>query len=181
MPDDRDAIPTVLCKPYLVEYATLDDRLRASIDATAAVEGLVAEKLPTYERQAQQQFLECLDAMQWGAKRSESHAAARALFDRLFWSWRDESLRIVDLDWPSPPYGLDLAWSPATTAMFAELWAALAPMWKDLRPAFDHARGEGELVGRFEDFAAYARAWGDMLRVAADDRSLGLIVVRFDG
>jgi hypothetical protein len=178
--DDEEQIPTVLCKPYLIEYATLDDRLRASMDAPDAVANLAAERLPTYERLAQQQFLECLDAMQWGAKRSESQAAARALFDRLFWSWRDESLRIVELDWPSPPFGLDLAWSPGTLAMFAELWDALAPMWPTLRPAFDRALSEGELVGRFEDFAAYARAWGDILRHGASDGSLGLVVVRFD-
>ena len=53
-------------------------------------------------------------------------------------------------------------------------------MWKDLRPAFDRAAGEGELVGRFEDFANYARAWGDVLRHGANDEMLGLIVVRFD-
>lgn len=181
MPIDREEIPTVLCKPYLVDYASLDDRLRAFLDVPAAVERLVTERLPTYERQAQQHFLECLDAMRWGNDRGESHAAARALFDRLFWSWRDESLRIVELDWPSPPYGLDLAWSPGTLAMFAELWAALAPMWKTLRPAFDQALAEGELVGRFEDFSNYARAWGDVLRHGASDDSLGLIVVRFDG
>ena len=176
---DELPIPTVLCKPYLVDFASLDDRLRASIDAPAAVADLVAERLPNYERQSQQQFLECLDAMQWGAARGESHAAARAMFDRLFWSWRDEQLRIVDVD--AMPYGLDLAWSPGTLAMFAELWGALAPMWKELRPAFDRALSEGELVGRFEDFATYARAWGDVLRHGASDGSLALIIVRFDG
>ena len=171
-----DLPPAVLCKPFLVQYSTLDDRIRAFGDVRAAVADLAPEPLPTYERIAQQQFLECLDAMSW-AKRGEAHTAARSLFDRLFWSWRSDDLRIVELE--SVPFALDTAWSPPTVNLFGELWRPLAPALDGLRAAFERAAGEGELVGRFDDFNQYARAWGEIVTRGARDE-LGLIVVRFE-
>lgn len=168
--------PAVLCKPFLLDFSTLDDRIRAYGDIHDAVSDLQAEPLPAYERLAQQQFLECLDAMSWG-QQTDAHAAARAMFDRLFWSWRTEELRIVEID--RIPFALDSAWSPNTVRLFAELWQQLSPALDGLRQAFDRAAGEGELVGRFDDFRKYAHAWGDILvRGAADDR--GLIVVQYE-
>ena len=178
--DSNDvAPPAIRCRPYIVEFDTLPDRLHAyGNDVRAAVEDLVPEPLPTDERQAQQHFLECLDAMSWQGH-DEAQAAAKTLFDRLFWSWRSEELRIVELD-GSPPFGLDSAWSPSTVALFTQLWAALEPELKKIRPAFDRAASEGELVGRFEDFVAYAKAWGNAIR-RANEIEAGLIVVSVEG
>jgi hypothetical protein len=168
--------PAVLCKPYLIDFESLEDRIRAFGGSREVVHDLSPESLPAYERLAQQQFLECLDAMSWGAQ-GEAHAAARALFDRLFWSWRSEELRIIEVD--REPFGLDSAWSPPTVKLFAELWRQLAPVLDGLRPAFERALGEGELVGRFDDFRSYAHAWGDILERGSAD-GLGLIVVQFE-
>lgn len=177
MPSDLPPPPAVLCKPFLIEFESLEDRIRAfGGDMRDAVDDLSPEPLPNYERLAQQQFLECLDAMSW-RHHSEAHAAARALFDRLFWSWRSEDLQIVQID--RVPFGLDSAWSPATVKLFADLWTELSPVFAKLREPFETAAGNGELVGKFEDFVAYARAWGNVLSCGADaDR--GLIIVQFE-
>jgi hypothetical protein len=168
--------PAILCKPFLVDFSTLEDRIRAFGGVREAVADLTPEPLPGYERLAQQQFLECLDAMSWG-QQGEAQAAARAMFDRLFWSWRSEELRIVEINFV--PFALDTAWSPPTVKLFAELWTQLAPVLDGLRPAFDRALGDGEIVGRFEDFRKYAHAWGDILERGAGDE-LGLIVVQYE-
>lgn len=168
--------PAILCRPFLVDFATLEDRIRAFGGIREAVGDLTPEPLPTDQRIAQQQFLECLDAMSWG-EQGEAHAAARAMFDRLFWSWRSEDLRIVELD--RAPFALDSAWSPPTVKLFAELWTPLGPALDSLRQAFDRAASEGELVGRFDDFRRYARAWGHILERGAAE-GLGLIVVQYD-
>lgn len=176
--DENTAPPAIRCRPYVVEFDRLPDLLRGyGNDVRAAVEDLTPEPLPSDERLAQQQFLECLDAMGWHG-RDEAHGAARALFDRLFWSWRSEDLRIVEIDGP-PPFALDSAWSPETVTLFAQLWQALEPELKKIRPAFDRAASEGELVGRFEDFVAYAKAWGAAI-TRAHDVDAGLIVVQFE-
>ena len=176
LPPNLPSTPSVLCKPFLIDFPTLDDRIRAFGDVREAISDLTPEPLPAYERLAQQQFLECLDAMSWG-QQTDAHAAARAMFDRLFWSWRSEDLRIVEID--RIPFALDSAWSPNTAKLFAELWSQLSPVLDRLREAFDRAASEGELVGRFEDFRKYAHAWGDILVRAAEDE-LGLIVVQYE-
>jgi hypothetical protein len=169
-------IPVVLCRPYLVDLSAFAEKLSAFGDVREAVADLSPEPIPTYERMAQQQFLECLDAISW-RNHSDAHQAARALFDRLFWSWRSEDLRIVQL--PTTPFALDLAWDEKTVHLFAELWQQLSPVLDDLREPFDHARSEGELAGRFEDFVSYAHAWGGILERGADEEQ-GLIVVQFE-
>jgi hypothetical protein len=177
MPSELPAAPAILCKPFLVEFETLEDRLRAfGGDVRDAVDDLTPEPLPDYQRLAQQQFLECLDAMSW-RHRSEAHVAARAMFDRLFWSWRGEDFQIVELD--RVPFALDSAWSPPTVKLFGDLWRQLAPAFDDLREPFEVAASNGELVGRFEDFVGYARAWGEILARGADEAQ-GLLVVQFD-
>lgn len=169
-------IPSVLCRPYLIDFRLLDERLSAFGDVRLAVEDLSPEPLPTYERIAQQQFLECLDAISW-RNHSDAHQAARAMFDRLFWSWRSEDLRIVQ--WPTTPFALDLAWDEQTVQLFSQLWEQLAPVLDELREPFDHALSEGELTGRFDDFRRYAHAWGGILERGADEEQ-GLIVVQFE-
>lgn len=171
------AVPSVLCKPFLVEFDSLEDRLRAfGGEVREAMSKFTPEPLPTYERLAQQQFLECLDAMSW-RHHSEAHAAARALFDRLFWSWRSDELRIVEIE--HVPFGLDCAWSPQTVKLFGDLWGELAPVFPKLRRPFEEAAGNGELVGRFEDFLDYAKAWGETIARGAQE-GRGLIVVQFE-
>ena len=158
MPNDLPPVPSVLCKPFLVEFDTLEDRLRAfGGEVREAVDDLVAESLPSYERLAQQQFLECLDAMSW-RHHSDAHAAARAMFDRLFWSWRGEDFQIVEIE--RVPFGLDSAWSPNTVTLFADLWQQLSPVLEKLRGPFQEAAENGDVVGRFEDFLNYARGVG---------------------
>ena len=178
MPLDPTTLPSVRCRSYIItEFDRLPDRLRAyGNDVRAAVEDLSPEPLPSDDRWAQQQFIECLDAMSWHG-RDDAHAAARALFDRLFWSWRSEEMRIVDLE--NVPYALDSAWGPQTVGLFAQLWAALEPELPEVRPAFDRAASAGEIVGKFEAFIAYARAWGNAIRRAAEVDA-GLIVVQFE-
>ena len=112
------------------------------------------------------------------AHRAAVEAHERALFDRLFWSWRSEDLRIVEIE--QVPFALDSAWSPPTVQLFADLWTPLAPALDGLRAGFERALGDGELVGRFEYFKKYADAWGDMLERGADE-GLGLIVDQFEG
>ena len=179
MPNDPRSVPppAVLCKPFLVDFDSLEDRFRAfGGDVRDSVSDLPAEPLPSYERVAQQQFLECLDAMSW-RHHSDAHAAARALFDRLFWSWRGEDFQIVEIE--RVPFGLDSAWSPPTVKLFSELWTQLEPVFPDLREPFHVAASNGELVGKFEDFVKYARAWGTVLTRGADEEQ-GMIVVQFE-
>lgn len=163
---------------YLVDWDAFQEEVFHS-DASEVLDGLEPVQLADENKRAPLAFMEAFDAFK-RAWKSDEKFYFKEVFDTLFWDWRGDAYRIMELR-ESGEEDCDL--DCIETALKPETVRALLQTAKRLdlqacRHLYEEFVDDSNRFGSFDRWREYGEEWLGLLR-RADVENRGLIVAGF--
>ena len=163
---------------HLVDWPAFQAGVRHG-EASEVLEELGVEPAWHGLHSASMDFLDAFDAFR-GAWKADERYYFQDVFDALFWTWRGEHNRVLELvegdDPKSDIFGVETAMTPDTAADLAATAARFD--LEACRPLYGRLVSSSRRFESFDEWKSFGQQWLDVLHCAAKEHK-GLVVITF--